>query len=65
MIVQKDSNLKMGAVIVPATNERQATPQIVPERFNSTSRPSEVPIVSPELNSVSEPQVSQQTAFTR
>jgi hypothetical protein len=47
------------AVIVPISNIRQVAPAILPARFNSISAPSVVPIVRPELNSVTTPKQDQ------
>ena len=55
LIAHTDTNLRMATSVVPDTNERPATPLIVPERFSSTSKPAKVSIVPPELGSVSEP----------
>ncbi len=44
-----------------ATSEGWTSAPIVPERFNSISTPREGPIVLPELNSLSIPNVDQDT----
>lgn len=54
-------NFKMSTVIMPLTNEGYITPLIMPERFSSTSMPSKAPLVSPELNSVTEPKAFQES----
>ena len=48
------------SVLAPSTNIGQPLPKILPERFNSTSEPSKVSVVSTELSSVSEPKLSHQ-----
>lgn len=47
-------NLKRQAIVIPATNEWQAVPSVVPARFNSTSEPIHTSIVLPELDSSTE-----------
>ena len=55
------TNFSMASVIRPDTNAKLDTPTIMPERFSSTSKPSKVSLVPPELSSVSEPRIPRQT----
>lgn len=48
-------NASKSAIIVPKTNARKSSSSAVPHRFNSTSEPRQIPIVRPELNSISKP----------
>jgi len=58
LLAQKASNLMATSIVVPDTNRRDVSAPILPERFSSVSEPSPTSIVSPELNSVSEPKPS-------
>jgi hypothetical protein len=44
-------------VVAPYTNSKQVRSSILPQRFGSTSVPSETPIISPDLTSISEPKL--------
>jgi hypothetical protein len=61
LILQSDSNLQAVSVVIPDTNEHASRPRIVPERFSSTTKPAKVPILPPELGSISEPKSAEQT----
>ncbi len=45
-------NLHCSVSVAPQTNEWQYKPSILPDRFSSTSAPSNIPIVAEELNSI-------------
>lgn len=53
--IRNSGNASTAELIVPTANHGFVAPPIVPQRFNSTSHPSQYSLVSPELNSVSAP----------
>ncbi len=48
---RQTQNLHCSVSVAPQTNEWQYKPSILPDRFSSTSAPSNIPIVAEELNS--------------
>jgi len=48
---------------VPQNNTWHQSPSVLPERFSSTSSPQFMPIVSPELASISESSIPQPNAL--
>lgn len=56
-IATKFYTSRIATVITPYTNSKEVQSSILPPRFNSTSSPSESPIVSPELTSTSGPKL--------
>ncbi|MCS6290060.1 MAG: hypothetical protein H8K10_13950 [Nitrospira sp.] len=49
---RQTQNLYCSVRVMSQTNEWHHTPSILPDRFSSTSAPSNIPIVAEELNSV-------------
>jgi mannose/fructose-specific phosphotransferase system component IIA len=52
-IKKEESNLRSVVILCDGFGGSPVNTRILPERFNSSSTPSSVPIVLPELNSVS------------
>jgi hypothetical protein len=58
LATNKNTNLLSKTITTPHTNERQAVHSLLPERFTSTTKPIQGSIISPDLNTVSEPKPS-------
>jgi hypothetical protein len=55
------NNVRATYFIGEQSNEEKRRESVLPERFVSVSSPSDAPIVSPELNSVSQPKMEGQS----
>jgi len=52
------TNLRAVAVLGTSADVSPTNSRVLPDRFNSNSAPSSLPIVLPELNSISEVKIS-------